>query len=141
MIDAEDFEKVKNLGYTWHYYQGNGYPYIVNTVVDNGIRKRIYLHRVVNNCPDDLVVDHINHDTLDNRKSNLRNVNISANQQNRKGANKNSLSGIRNVNWDNTHQDWIVTCGQRYIMRTKDLREAQIAASRIRRDMFPYSTN
>ena len=30
------------------------------------------LHRIILNCPSDLVVDHINGDSLDNRKSNLR---------------------------------------------------------------------
>ncbi|MDQ1146060.1 hypothetical protein QE429_002887 [Bacillus sp. SORGH_AS 510] len=140
MIDEEDLEKVMQLGYTWHYYQGNGEPYIVNTIVEeDGKRKRVYLHRIVNDCPEDKVVDHINHDTLDNRKSNLRNVSISANQQNRKGANKNSLSGIRNVNWDKTHKDWIVTCGQKYIMRTKDFEEAKLAAIRVRSELLPYS--
>lgn len=141
MIDEEDLARVKSLGYTWHYFRANGEPYIVNTLVgDDGKRKRVYLHRVINECPDDKVVDHINHDTLDNRKSNLRNVTASANQQNRKGANSNSLSGIRNVNWDNTHQDWIVYCGKRYIMRTKDLNVAKLAAARIRNEMFPFST-
>lgn len=36
------------------------------------------------NTEDDMVVDHINHDTLDNRKENLRNVTQSQNLMNRK---------------------------------------------------------
>lgn len=34
--------------------------------------KRQYIHRIIMNAPKGLVVDHINHNTLDNRKSNLR---------------------------------------------------------------------
>ena len=37
---------------------------------ENGTR--IHLHRVITNCPDLMVVDHINHDALDNRRLNLR---------------------------------------------------------------------
>lgn len=44
-------------------------------------------------------VDHINHDTLDNRRVNLRILSGSNNSANRKGANKNSKTGVRNVNW------------------------------------------
>jgi len=42
-------------------------------------------------------VDHWNHDTLDNRKGNLRIVTNRQNNENRNGAYKNSKSGIRGV--------------------------------------------
>lgn len=42
-------------------------------------------------------VDHINHDTLDNRRENLRIVDHATNLQNRKGAAVNNKTGVRNV--------------------------------------------
>ena len=46
-----------------------------------------YLHRFVMNPPKNKVVDHINRDTLDNRRSNLRICTIQQNLQNQKRTN------------------------------------------------------
>ncbi|MCQ2574535.1 MAG: HNH endonuclease [Alphaproteobacteria bacterium] len=49
------------------------YAYINNT----------RLHRIITGCPDNMVVDHINHNTLDNRRCNLRVVTNRVNAQNK----------------------------------------------------------
>lgn len=71
-IDLDDVEKCSK--YKWHinYY---GYAGTLN----------LRLHQFLLGKKNDLHIDHINHDTLDNRKKNLRHCTRSQNQMNRKG--------------------------------------------------------
>ena len=69
IIDKVDYEKVKN--YTWA-LNAKHYPNFYVTAWDRESKKRIQLHRIITNCPKSFVVDHINHNPLDNRKINLK---------------------------------------------------------------------
>ncbi|OPY57154.1 MAG: AP2 domain protein [Pelotomaculum sp. PtaU1.Bin035] len=71
-------------------------------------REHFSLHRWLCNPPESYEVDHINHNTLDNRRSsNLRVIPKGANQQNYKGARKhNKSSGVRGVSWHYPNQKW-----------------------------------
>lgn len=70
LISPEDEERVNK--YHWYITSGS---YIEGTVD----RKKILLHRFITNAPKGLVVDHINHNKLDNRKNNLRIVSYQQN--------------------------------------------------------------
>jgi hypothetical protein len=72
LIDGEDSEKINK--YRWHYNASQtGGPYFRGWIkTEFGKRIHVYLHRYIVNAPPDKHVDHINCNTLDNRKENLR---------------------------------------------------------------------
>ena len=83
LIDTEDLEKVKP-----YYFRKNTKGYFVTSPVLRNLDKCMLLHRLITDCPDGMVVDHINHDKKDDRKSNLR---VCTPQQN--AMNKKSVKG------------------------------------------------
>lgn len=84
------------------------YLYAVNQHRRDGRDRCVSLHRFILDAPASAEVDHINHDTLDNRRENLRLVTKSQNQQNIGGAHRDSKSGARNVYWQELRQRWVV---------------------------------
>ena len=96
LIDLEDIDKVKNLRWCLN---GNGY------VLHGTNKNKAFLHRLLIDCPDDMMVDHINRNPLDNRKSNLRIVNNQQNSMN-KGAQRRNTSGHKGVSWDKSKNKW-----------------------------------
>lgn len=65
IIDEEDFEKVSE--FSWHHLTSGKYGY-----AKRGSNPQILLHRFIMNAPKGKEVDHINRDSLDCRKENLR---------------------------------------------------------------------
>lgn len=64
-----------------------------------------YMHRQILEVGADMVVDHVDRDTLNNRRSNLRGANKSLNAQNSK-MNKRNRSGLKGVSWSTGMKAW-----------------------------------
>ena len=81
LVDDEDYEEL--MKHRW-YLSTNGYA--KRGKVIDGIYVEIRMHRVLTMCDKHLFVDHINHEPLDNRKSNLRKCTPSQNNMNCRSA-------------------------------------------------------
>ncbi len=107
--------------YTWTGSDnGNGIIYVHRRTrkSEGGKPRKIYLHTFIANPPSDKVVDHINGDPLDNRKSNLRAVTRGQNNMNR-GSNrthrgKSTTSSYKGVSWDKRRSRWVSNIGHNY---------------------------
>lgn len=94
MIDQEDYQLVSTL--KWH-KSDNGYA--VWRGIKDGKKQTIRMHRLITNCPKGKIIDHINHDKLDNRKSNLRICTQSENMRNKRVQGKGYWFQKQNSNW------------------------------------------
>lgn len=81
LVDAADLPLVE--GWNWSASTTRGTTYAYRNRMVDGKQVPIRLHRLLLNPPADMVVDHINRDTLDNRRANLRICTQKANLQNR----------------------------------------------------------
>lgn len=145
LIDIEEIEKLEQLGSSWSLKENN-VPYVKTNIVIDGVNTTLRLHRFIMGVTDrNIIIDHINFNTLDNRKSNLRIVTSAQNNQNRNGAQKNSKSGIRGVSWDKKTNKWRVTVKvnkrQICVGYFSDLKDAAISAENARKTLLPFSTN
>ena len=127
LIDLDDIDKVKKIKWHLHYDKCINNFYIMGW--DNSRHKHIKLHRYLMNFPKDLVIDHINHDTLDNRKSNLRICTVAENNNNRKNElMKSNKSGYKNISYQKKYKKWIIckfiNKKNKTIGRTNTLEEA-----------------
>ena len=95
-FDLEDYDLIKN--YCW-YLSNNKY------IVTGSGKNTKLLHRLITNCESNMVVDHINHNTMDNRRYNLRICTQSENTANSQIA-INNVSGVTGVTWNSIKNKW-----------------------------------
>lgn len=99
LVDDEDYDFLNQ--WKWCYsksYKDLGYAIRFHYLTKSGKqqkRKVISMHRVIMNTPIGMYTDHINHNTLDNRKENLRICTPSQNHMNqRKFRGKSKYKGV-----------------------------------------------
>lgn len=87
LVDDDDYEYINQWKWFAQDQHGRGH-YAARNIYPNGKARLLLMHRIILNPPINMVVDHINHNTLDNRRCNIRVVSHRENQCNRKKQNE-----------------------------------------------------
>ena len=122
-IDLEDVDKVREIG-SWHALFDKTLQVPSYYICHRKQNHKCYkLHRYIMDCPEGMEVDHINHDTLDNRKSNLKICTRWENQQNLRSK-VTTQTGVYYRNRDNCWVSNITKNKKRYSKQFKTIEEA-----------------
>lgn len=93
--------------------QKNGYA--ARDVGGRKNKKRIYMHRLIMNAQKGEIVDHKNHDTLDNRKINLRICTQVGNGANQKCRNPHGFKGVTLIKSTGKFMSQCAVGGRKYL--------------------------
>lgn len=125
-FDLEDYDLIKD--YCWHVNDGG---YMLTNTYNGETKERgqIRMHRLICNCVnnEEIVIDHINHNQVDNRKCNLRITTMKGNMKNQK-LNIRNTSGTTGVVLDKRRNRWVaqiaVNGKNKYIMSSSNKEDA-----------------
>ena len=100
IVDVADYEWLNQ----WFWYASR-----VSRVGTYACRKeghrQVYMHVIICQPFDGKQIDHVNHDTLDNRRNNLRECTPTENARNSRKGSRNT-SGFKGVSWKKSHRKW-----------------------------------
>lgn len=137
IIDKDDYKRVSKLSWWYDKFAGAR-----ATTYENGAKNpnRMSLSRFIMNAKKGEIVDHINHNKLDNRKSNLRICNQSDNCGNRIKNRFATLSKYKGVRPDRLNRKWRASITKNGIRKNlgvyKTEKEAAIAYNNAARMFF-----
>ena len=108
LIDDEDYENI--VSHSWFVYPSRRNFYAARQIKLNGKKVKVQMHREILGLTfgDGKIVDHINRNGLDNRKSNLRIASHSLNRYN-SSMRIDNVSGYRGVFWHKKSKRWRAT--------------------------------
>ena len=136
-VDACDVEVLSR--YRWYFHRKHGVPVYVATR-SNG-NKHLLLHRMLMGTPKGMETDHINGDTFDNRKCNLRVVTTSQNGLSCRKLSRNT-SGFRGVHLHKSTGKWesqiVIKGKQEFLGLFNDRQSASAAYEDRRREVIQW---
>lgn len=105
LVDDEDFEWLNQ--WKWHarWESGSRSYTAARRTGKRPNREHVLMHRLIMSTPNEEECDHINHNSLDNRKHNLRNCTHAQNSRNRR-IRRNNTSGYQGVSWNGQVKKW-----------------------------------
>lgn len=107
IVDDEDYEWLNQWRWSLIHPRRKSGGYVTRNVPDKetGKQKSILMHRLILDAPEGVLVDHINGNSLDNRRANLRLVTVSQSTANRRKF-SNNTSGFKGVAFNKKARRW-----------------------------------
>ncbi|MBE0535092.1 MAG: HNH endonuclease, partial [Phycisphaerae bacterium] len=96
-VDAEDYERVAKYRWCARHMPASCYAYFGG--------RSLAMHRLILNAPKGLIVDHMDHDGMNNTKRNLRLCTAAENQRHRRAQCK-GTSRFKGVSWSRSRRKW-----------------------------------
>jgi hypothetical protein len=146
LVSIEDLDKVDIPDISWCLYDGRKnrgglYAYYRVPLSKPQINKT--MHRLLAGAKSEDLVDHVNGNTLDNRRQNLRIATTLENNHNRTRVNGNNTSGFPGVAWHSQQNKWrayiMIDHHQKHLGCFETKEEAAEAARNARATLFPFS--
>lgn len=141
VVDRLDLDLVSQ--FRWVVSDGGTTSYARATVRSGGLRRFVYMHRLIMAAQPGTEVDHADRNGLNNRRSNLRMATRSQNLQNRGShtrGGKPSTSQYKGVSWDKARSAWKTNINvngrQEHLGRHPSEVEAAVAYDRRAREAF-----
>lgn len=109
-VDPADYKRLRK--YEWFATKKRNRFYVRrHAAAGKGKEKLIYLHQEVIEVPDGMVIDHINHDGMDNRRANLRPATHSQNMCHIRKRPGTKHSKFKGVCWKKKNRKWEAAIG------------------------------
>lgn len=108
LVDPEDYERFK--GYEWSVKSNNRSHYTFR-FGPKGHNDFIFMHREIIKAGEGKVVDHINHNGMDNRRANIRPATYTQNMCNRIKFSNSSSSKYKGVYFKKWNNKWVARIG------------------------------
>ena len=105
LVDDADYEWLNQ--FKWQTSKAKHLFYAIRTIGTKPNQKIISMHSVILGTPKGMQTDHINHDGLDNRRSNLRLCTSAENQYNQRIQSRNKSSKFKGVYWNIPAGKWL----------------------------------
>lgn len=128
LVDDEDYESLRQHKWYAIWNPNTKSFYAVRHFDDvNGKRGLMGMHRFILGAVQGQVVDHENHDTLDNQRVNLK-LGVTADNNKNKRLYSNNTSGYHGITWVPARKRWAVAIKEngvtKFLGRFKELDEA-----------------
>jgi len=107
LVDDEDFEMLSQFKWCAVKWRSSFYT---QSRIGKGVKTS--MHRLLMNANPGEIVDHINRNSLDNRRKNLRIVSYAINMLN-SGLPKNNTSGFKGAYWNKAAKKWCSYLGSK----------------------------